>query len=64
MDFNYTSRFDKYPGERNVYHVLLRCPEAEKIKRKHQVFGRPPASEQRRACEVCVEETRAWLAAP
>lgn len=62
MDFNYTSRFDKYPGERNVYHALLHCPEAEKIKAKHTRYGLPPASENRRPCEVCVSETSAWLA--
>lgn len=61
MDFNYTSRFDKYPDERNVFHALLHCPEAEKIKIKHREYGRPPAMERRKPCEVCVGEMGTWL---
>jgi len=61
MDFNYTNRFKKYPNEKNRYHALTHCPEAEKIKLKHHEFGLPPATENRTVCELCVAEMNAWL---
>jgi len=63
LDFNYTVVFKKRyrPEERNVYHALYRCSEAVKIKSKHKKFGVPPTSENRNPCEVCLQETGAWL---
>ena len=44
-----------------VYHVFIACSEAVKIKKKHTKYGLPPASEQRRLCEVCESEMRGIL---
>jgi hypothetical protein len=61
LDYNYTSNFDEHPNERGVYHVVFMCPEARKIKEGNRVYAKPPSSENRRPCEVCLSEIGAWL---
>jgi hypothetical protein len=57
MDFNYTIE----PETPSVYHVLLSCPEAMKIKKEHRKHNKPPASENRRSCQVCLDTVNDWL---
>lgn len=57
MDYNYTAERDR----ENVYHVLIMCPEAQKIEKEHRRYGEPPASENRSPCTVCLREITAWL---
>jgi len=57
MDFNYTVEPEDHP----VYHVLVMCPEARKIKDKHHEYKKPPASEKRQPCRVCLDAIGDWL---
>jgi|HubBroStandDraft_4_1064222.scaffolds.fasta_scaffold3183159_1 hypothetical protein len=56
LDFNYSTEKDA----ENVYHVLILCPEAMKIREKHREYGFPPPEEQREPCEACSAEILEW----
>jgi hypothetical protein len=57
VDFKYSTKTTQ------VYHVILSCPDARDIKKKHAKYGEPPASENRRPCEECLKIINEWLAA-
>jgi len=61
VDVYYTERFDKYPGEKNVYHVLYACPSGVQIKFKHREYKFPPPEQKRQPCQRCLKEWEVWL---
>jgi hypothetical protein len=60
LDYCYTSE-KEYPWERDVYHVLFRCPDVKLIKKEHREYKRPPVSERRRPCKACLKQIGNWL---
>jgi len=57
MDYCYTTESERP----SVYHVIFMCSEAAKIKSEHRKYGKPPASENRQPCQVCLDTIGAWL---
>ena len=56
MDWNYSTE------TKDVYHVLLSCPDSKDIKRENFELNEPPAEDGRRLCAKCLQIISNWLA--